>query len=71
MISSRAEKVAQYLLLTITIATIVIRLIVGPGAGWLVWVALGCTLVLLGLQKVSAKRRKRVIAGAADSDRKA
>jgi len=36
VISTKAEKVAQYLLLMISIVTIVVRLIVGPRASWLV-----------------------------------
>ncbi len=63
VISTKAEKVAQYLLLTISIVTIVVRLIVGPRASWLVWVALGCTLAMLGLQKLTTNRRKQADPG--------
>jgi hypothetical protein len=71
VISTKAEKVAQYLLLTISIVTIVVRIIVGPRASWLVWVALGCTLAMLGLQKLATNRWKQAAAGAAGNNQKA
>ena len=71
MISPKVERFARYLLVAITIATVVVRQIVGPRAGWLVWVALGCTLVVLGLQKLATNRQKQANAGAADNDRTA